>query len=208
MSVAINEVLDDLRLYAPGAPEPVLVRAYIHAVRRMAEHARVWRSDDVGVTQTVDDGVMNLRPGSDAGDAEVYDAVYVMYQDDVLKKASDRQMAGLKGSKPAAYRIRPNRLFFAPKDADIDEDLFDGLFILRPARNAEFIDEELVDEFKDQFERGALARLLAQPGQTWTSFDGAEFYEQMFRSDMDYWQSRAADDFMTGVPRKVRYGGY
>lgn len=202
--VQASEAVVPLYGYAEGVPEPIAIARYVDAMREFCKDTRAWLNDDV-LLAYIGDGC--FVPSLDT-DAKIHDVIRLSVDDHELTKMTRAQMMKLRSSgRPRAYRVGDNELEVQPDPGENAE--VEGQFALWPTRNAQRLDEDLVDRFGEVFEYGALSRLLAYPGKPWTSFDGAEYYGGLFREALDRWRTLGADEGMTGVPRRVRqYGGY
>lgn len=196
----VVDVIQELLLAVEGAPEPLAVTAYVEAARRLCRNAGVWR-ETVSATLGSNTAEYLLTPPTDG---QVFDAVSVKLGEKWLDKRTREQLEvyGLPG-----YRVFNNTLVLNP---DPQADVSANLTIvarIRPIRSATTLPDDLVDEHHDGLLHGALYRLLSYPNKSWSDYDMASFHYRRFNDYIDEWTSRAADDGMTGVPRKVRYGG-
>ena len=204
----IHDLIADLRLAAPGAPEPFLIEQYLRSVRRFCRETSAWR-EEIGVTLVA--GTTNeYSPNAPAG-AEAYDARSVMLGERSLYKASREQMRRRfsRGSVVQAFRVAAGKLHLAPDPGDDVSSALTMVALLRPLRTAQEIPDELVDEHHDEaFLFGAYANILVVPNKEWTDLDLASYYAKRYRAAIDEWRSRGADEGMVGLPRRVKYGGY
>jgi hypothetical protein len=197
----VVQVLDRLLPHAPDVPEPVAVRAYIDAARHFFTRSRAWRTED-GVLSPVTRGEYALDVGAGI---ECFDASDVSYDGYPLTKVGAEPRRVRSTGRPEAYRVLPGKMFIYP--APVDEERVKLRFIVRPARDATGIPDEVDARFGDIIESGALARLLMQPGQPWSNPEYAGVYAAAFDAQIDEWSVLGADSGTTGVHRRVRYGG-
>lgn len=204
----LNDLIGNLMLAAPGAPEPLAEGRYRDAARKFCTETLAYRAEVTAVGYTGTGEYLLLAPA----DTEIFDALSVTLDDEPLEKATRVQLRryareGRTGN-PRWFRIDMGRLYLSP---DPGEDIATRLSViaaLRPTRTALSLDDGLAEEFGETFESGAIARLLSAPGQSWTDHAGSAIFWSNFNLEISRWRDRAADEGMRGVPRTVRYGGY
>ncbi|RMD60674.1 hypothetical protein D6833_09345 [Candidatus Parcubacteria bacterium] len=205
----VTDLVSDVLVSAPEAPEPLVTRHYLRAVRTFCRSTGAWR-DDLGV---LFDGKTSDYAINVPLDSEAFDASMCKVGDRVLGKASREQMLyryrATASGRPQVYRVSASRLIFAPDPA---EDISSNVVVtawLRPVLSATNVPDALVEEHHDEgFVPGALATLLLTPNAPWRDADMAVYYLRKFDDYVARWRSVAADGGNTGVPRRVRYGGY
>lgn len=210
----VDDVLGPVQVHAPDAPQPMVRRAYIDAAREFFDRTGAWRviSPEVFLND-FESG--NGRAAYDilvGSDEVVTDARNVTFDGRPLEKRTTTQMvygSTLSSGRPSEYRIARgvNRLVIAPPPPPDAAQLIGGTFNVQPARDARILPDEIVEQYGECIEYGALRRVLAQPGKQWTDYDGASYFAELYREKLDVWQALAADEGMQGVGRKVRYGG-
>lgn len=211
----IHELTNTVMLAVPDAPEPAVTRAYLEAARQFFTQTRAWRDNDQRLARIESAG----RAGVGAFQAtiddetEAFDAIVVRFEGYKLKKVARTDMTGLReGSygRPAHYCVTKNLIEVTPDPGPgpSSESRLTALLALRPARSAVELDDDIADRWGEIIEQGAIGRLLMQPRQDWTDYNGAMLYKASFEDHINTWRSRAGDDGQVGVVRTVRYGGY
>lgn len=206
----ILDLIPTVAAHCAGAPEPLVVRAYVDAAREFFRRTLAWK-EDLEIDSEIAPGVLKLVLPEDA---EITDGVFVRFRDDEksLVKRTVTQMSRLgirPYPRPTMYRVMSDRIFIAPvvPDIDLTVDITQATMALYPTRNATTLNDEVANRYGEAIEAGALSRLLVMPKRAWTDFESAAEYTGKFRAHIDEWRSLAADDGMVGVVRTVRYGG-
>ncbi len=207
--MTLNDLIEDLYIYVPNAPEQILKRAYVDAAREFMKETRAWRP--VVTSITVVDGKTDEYTLAPPSDAEFFDTIFVDYKDDRLPKATYAQIR----RRVSPHSMNPEYHRFVHADtvqisadpgADISADLLVRA-VARPTKTATEISDWVLEHFQESLDYGALTRLYRMPNRDWTSFDLSEKFEGLFREAINRNTSLAQDDMQTGVPRTVRYGG-
>jgi hypothetical protein len=111
---------------------------------------------------------------------------------DALDLYGETWDSDLRGT-PAGY-LRPDdyTLSLCPIPADSATGLLKVYATLQPARNATTVPDQLAEHHRETIAHGALARLLAVPGQPWSNPPLAAFYAQQFAGQIGSAAGKAA----------------
>lgn len=205
----VVDLIYTVMLSVPDAPEPVVARAYSEAARQFCTDTLAWRDGGLYLAYLNMPGPLGEFAVAVDDQTEVFDAARVEFRGRSLEKSTlgeirRREQRG----RPSAFTISSSRLFVSPDPGVGHESAIRADFILRPRRGATEIPETVADRWGDIIDHGALSRLLAVPGKPWTEYGGAGYYAGLFQQAIIEWKSKAADEGMVGVPRRVAYGGY
>ena len=212
---ALTELVKDVQVVAPEVPKFVVERQLLRASRDFLEFSRAWRVDiQVGVTDsTATTDITNLLPTN----TELVDVIS-------MKNSSGGQpvtattTANLENN--TSYRRNQEALdanWFLLEDNNILRFVYTPSttvankyytrVAVKPTLSAAAVDDRVLNKYDETLVDGALGRLLAMPRKPWTDFALAEFYYVQFESEKQAARTEAAEEFQTGVPRKVKYGG-
>jgi len=85
--------------------------------------------------------------------------------------------------------------------------LYDARVAVKPALDAAAIDDIVANKYDEVLVHGALSKLYSIPRKPWTDMNLAQFHLALFRASFPAARTEAAEEFQTGIPRKVKYGG-
>lgn len=78
---------------------------------------------------------------------------------------------------------------------------------VKPTLEATTIDDHLYDQYGDIFVHGALSKLYRIPRKAWSDPGLAGFHLSLFDQAIDKARGRSVDENLSGIVRKVKYGG-
>ncbi len=212
---ALTELVKDVQVIAPEVPKFVAERQLLRALRDFAEYTRAWRVDiQIGVTDsvaTVD--ISNLLPTNtelvdvisiknSSGGAPVEPTTVAYLDENVSDWRSDEAL-------DANWFVLEdnNTLRFVYTPSTTVANKYYARVAVKPTLSATAIDDRVVNKYDEVLVDGALGRLLSMPRKPWTDFNLAEFHYINFESEKASARTKASEEFQTGVPRKVKYGG-
>jgi len=199
----INDLIHQVMVSVTGAPEPLAVEAYRNAARQFFSETKLWRKDVDTFTSTLQSGEFTLESGN--SDEEVFDISFsqhgsVRLMRSNLEKAYRTRTTG--SGTPKYYAIKPGGVaVYAPAPNDASQ--LTALGIVRPTTDAMAISDDLVAEYHTVIEQGAMANLLAAPGQAWSSPELATYHQQNFITAIEDFLSRAVHAGTDDVPRRA-----
>jgi hypothetical protein len=211
-ALQINDVVETMYPFAPGAPEALLVRAWRDAARRFFTETRAWRVEPV-ITLSVLVGATYAEYDmtSPFNETEVFDFAELQYQLCDIPRYTREQVRArgipTAGGVPVAARMgSPDNMVVMPvPSGDLSADM-SVLGMIRPTRSAIEIDDS-VEKYFDVIDFGALEYVLRVPGQPWTDIKLSVGYNEKFEAEVDEHMHKGSDGDMRGVRRTVRYGG-
>jgi hypothetical protein len=210
VSTLVQDIISDI----PEIPGFVAARQYLRAVRELCE-AKVWRIDllvtAIANTPTYDltalfptetvlvdlismkpyDGSTPVKPKTQAW----LDTNWADWRDDTALLAK--------------YYVQEdaNTMRLVPTPAELVVDAYTVRAAVKPTMDATFIDTLLANRYSELLISGAKAHLFLTPRKPWTDLTLGQYHRANFVAGIPEAESEAADEFQTGVARKVKYGG-
>ena len=201
------DIVDDLRIDFPGAPEDVLMDRYRDVARRVCNKSYLLSQEIETFTWA---GLGEYTPQAIAN-GEIFDAAVVRFKEAEITKLTRAQathMGETVTGTPKGYYISPTgNLVLVPYPTTDHSSFLDGEFFWRPTLTATTIDDYLVNEYSEQLRMGVVARMLSMVNRPWTDYAGAREFRFNFETWLDTVDGIGLDKRMRGVPRKVVYGG-
>lgn len=212
---AISTLTPDIRTYIPELPGFVVQRHVIRAVREFCEETRAWRTN-INLTTTANVSTINLASllpintelvdvismKNSGGGAPVVPRTYAWLDENT----SDWR--GETNDLANYYVLNGNNtLQLIPTPATTSSNLYNTRVAVKPTLDAATLDDVLLNKYRETIISGTLGLLFMIPRKTWTDLQMAAYHSGRFNEDMKQARSEAADEFQTGVPRKVKYGG-
>jgi hypothetical protein len=214
---AFSVLTPDIRVEIPEIPAFVAERQLLRALREFAEETRAWRVNiQVGViasTATVD--ITSLLPTG----SEVVDIISMKDSVTGGRPVSPTTFVRLDKEHPLwrdeealnaqGYVLDGNntlRFVFTPSTTVANK--YNVRVALKPIlATALTIDDVIANKYDELLVHGALARLYIIPRKPWTDANLALFHKNIFDAGKQSARTQAAEEFQTGIARKVSYGG-
>ena len=212
---AVTDLVPDIRSDIPEIPSFVASRQILRSVRELAERARVWRVDvslsTIADTPTI--ALLALLPANTqlvdvisikntGGGAPLVPSTQAWLDTNI----SDWRNESNDDSK--YYMLESdNTIRLAPTPASTTADLYFARLAVKPLLTATVVDDVVFNKYDELIIHGALGRLYALPRKPWTDFNLAQYHQAQFMTGIPSARTEAADEFQTGIPRKVKYGG-
>lgn len=203
-----------LRISVPEAPWPVLRDALLSSARDFCRRTYAWRAvNEIDTTpnsyayyaflDTVADVVdfvliTNTTTGNEIK-KKTPQQIVSEHGADLLTKVGEPEFAYLTG-------LVKNGVAFAPIPDDVYR-IHLEFAVIPLADNTPGLDDQLWTHYETPIIHGAMANLLEIPDKSWSDPRRAAYHRAEFEAAIPIAKSRAADGNMTGVVRKVRYGG-
>jgi hypothetical protein len=216
-NVNFSDIYWGVRAQLPGVPLPLLHNHFGEAVREFIAKSHAWQHNcPVALDLAADTAWFTLVMPTDIPTGTYVvepvnlkrsDGTNIAFQtrdqldeiDPDWEQAEAGQVDFWTITGPSAWRVYP-----LLTDALTDE--FYLRVSLAPTVASGAVPEELANEFRSTWDKGALARLLAIPGKDWTNPVAAQVYQSQYEEEIAMAKSRAAADY--GRPHRfVRYGG-
>jgi len=212
---AITTLVPDVLAEIPGIPSFVAERQLLRAIRVFCEETLAWRVNiqisTVDTESTVD--LETLLPAStelvdvvtmknNGGGEPVHPRTYSWLDTNTSDWRSETDIA-------AKWYIRDgnNILRLVPTPASTSTELYTTRLAVKPLLTATVIDDLLINKFNEEFIHGALAYLYLIPRKPWTDPGMGQYHLLLFQDSFSSARVAAAEEFETGVARKVKYGG-
>jgi hypothetical protein len=100
-----------------------------------------------------------------------------------------------------------NTLRLSPTPSSTSANLYTARVAVKPLLTATTLDDLLVNKFSEDLIHGALGQLYLIPRKPWTDLNLGQYHQALFSESFAGARTAAAEEFETGVPRKVKYGG-
>lgn len=212
---SLSTLVPDVRVEIPDIPSFVAERQILRAARELCEEARCWRVNislsTVADTATVD--ISTLLPT----ETELVDII-TMKAEDGRSPVDPTTWAHMDENETdwrvetndvaCKYVISANNIIrLIPIPASTVADAYYARVAVKPTLDADELDDILVNKHDELLTRGALARLYRMPRKTWTDPSLAAHHLTAFEEGIRAARTEAADEYQTGVARKVKYGG-
>jgi hypothetical protein len=100
-----------------------------------------------------------------------------------------------------------NTLRLTPTPASTVAAQYYARVAVKPLLTATTVDDVVLNKYDELLIHGALGRLYALPRKPWTDLQLASYHTAQFTLGIPAARTEAAEEFQTGIPRKVKYGG-
>lgn len=191
---SLGDLLPWVGVQTSGAPEILLRSALLESAREFFRRSRGWRH--------FEDRLIELQVSGGYGE----------YMLPLASSVALAEVVELRG-KPRDYLIDPSEFRkVGNRGLRVEEqdkaDYLGGHFALMPVGYEADIPDFLFSEFEEPLVSGALVRLHRVPDGAWSRPDLVAYHREVFEYGVDSASTRAADGFISGRTRRVRYGGY
>jgi len=212
---AITDLVPDVRAEIPDIPSFVAERQLLRAARIFCQETRAWRVNiEVSVTETVARTILTslLPTGTElvdiisvkntSGGEPLTPRTFSWLDENLTDWRSETDLN-------AAYYVLDgnNTMRLVPTPSATTAYLYDARIAVKPLLSATTLDDVLVNKYDELIIHGALGKLYVMPRKTWTDDARAAYHTGLFNAGIPAAKTEAADEFQTGVPRKVKYGG-
>jgi len=213
---AITTLTPDIQSKIPEIPAFIATREIIHATREFCEFTRAWRVD-IQVSTTADTATVDLTNLLPTG-TELVDIISMKNVEGsrpVLPTTQawlDTNTSDWRGDTAldANYYVLSgnNTIQLVPTPSTTVSNQYYVRVAVKPLlATATTFDDVLVNKYDQVLVDGALARLYLIPRKPWTDTGLGAYHRQVFMAAMPSARTEAAEEFQTGVARKVKYGG-
>lgn len=211
----ISDLVLDVQARIPEIPTFVARREFIRAAREFCEKTRAWRVDIqisvTAATPTVD--ISGLLPANTElvdiismknfdGGAPVVPRTYawldINTSDWRSEEALDANWYILDGNNVIRFIYTPSTTVANKYYARV---------AVKPVLAATVLDDVMANKYDETLVDGALQRLFSLPRKPWTDLNLAVYHGNRFMIAIEPARTEAAEEFQTGIPRKVKYGG-
>ena len=211
---AISSLVKNILMDIPEIPGFIAQQQYARAMRELCEEARVWRVDAT-LTTVADTATLSLTPLL----PELTELVDIISMKPVSGGATvkPKTQAWLDVNEAdwradtaltAKYYVLNSdgvlRLVPTPTSAVS----YYVRAAVKPTQDVTDVSDLVVNKYSEALISGAKAYLFMQPRKPWTDLNMAQYHRAAFLAAIPEARANAADEFQTGVARKVKYGGY
>lgn len=176
----LRDVLPDV----PGCPEPVAEHAILRAAQEFFQHTRAWRVwlDPVTTLDAVSAYDLNLEPRSELVRLESATLAGTGINIARVQDLPVDWRTGTAGVDTCIFTVDSKTVQLLPVQAA-------GLALviqasLKPANDAEGLDDALFDQYVEAIAMGAKARLMAQPLKVYSNPGASNFHRASFDDAM------------------------
>lgn len=158
----IEDFLPLVYVWAPGAPEPVVINFLRQAAKELCQRTRCWRFEDTFETTGEDIEVMCTPPFAD-----LFEIEWARFNDVRLDNRTPTGDWGCHDNGMPRYisQSGPNTINLEPRARGT---LSLSLFLM-PAKGVDVLPAFMLDQFGDELAAGALSHLLLLPNQPFTN---------------------------------------
>jgi hypothetical protein len=209
LSDLVTDVIGDI----PEVPGFVAERQYIRALRQLCEEARVWRIEDT--MSTVADAPNLLLTAIFPNNTELVDVLSikpveggssVKPKTQAYLDLNESDWRDQTGQYATWYMLASNNTIrLVPTPSEVVTYYIRAA--IKPTFSATTISDIVVNKYEELLIHGAKAYLFMVPRKPWTDLQLAQYHQAAFLAGIPGARSEAADEFQTGVARKVKYGG-
>jgi len=212
---AVTTLVPDVQAEIPELPSFVAERQVLRAARIFCEETRSWRVNiqlsviatisTINITSLLPTGteLVDVVSMKNTGGGEPIPARTYAWLD---KNATDWRSETDLSAKWYVLEDN-NEIRLAPTPSETIAALYDVRVAVKPTLSATAIGDVVLNKHDETLVHGALGRLYAIPRKPWTDLNLATYHEGLFRAAIPAARSEAADEFQTGVARRVKYGG-
>lgn len=181
----IQTAVEKIAGKVPGCPEPELINAYRNALTEFCKETRVmvaWIN-----TTTVAMAAAVISPDQQVID--ILDALLDGEEIDIVGM-NDRAVTTATDEEPVLTWRNPNLPQVVPQPAtSLDVEM---LMVFAPGPAATEVEDTIWLRYSEALEHGALARLFAEPGSTYSNPALAGYHQDQFNSAMGTSESTGA----------------
>ena len=212
---ALTDLVPDIRSDIPEIPSFVAQRQLLRAARTFCEETRAWRTN-IQISVIANTATVSLTTIVPTG-TELVDIIS-MKNTNGYEPVHPRTFSWLDQNKSdwrsetdlnAIYYVLQgnNTLRLVPTPSTTTLNLYDARIAVKPLMSATTLDDVLVNKHREALISGALGKLFLIPRKPWTDLELGQYHQAVFVNSWPRARAETADEFQTGVPRKVKYGG-
>lgn len=210
----VSELRPYIRLLAPNAPNPIIDMAVVDAARELCRRTHAWRYTLEAGDLSKEGTYIVMSPPTDAVILKPWTIDYA--DDGTLTPATEAQLTrkvspGWRDDTgtPTHYVFEaPDTLILYPWLSTISMSDLKVRVSLMPELGVTELPDRIATQHSETIRNGALARLFAMPGRSWTNPQLAGVYGAGYAAALAEIEEDGTDGYVRNLPRKVRYGGY
>lgn len=182
---SLDEFAANVKLYAPGCPDPTMYFALRQSAIEFCERTRMWRYEDEFAVAAEDCEAITAPSGS-----EIHEIEAVFFNGNKLTAATtswlDEHMRGWRAGLVSGYpkyvtQSRPDTISIVPRMAGT---LALHVF-LKPSQDAEELPDWMADKYRAVISHGALGHILLIPNQSFTNPELGGVFGSSFQAKID-----------------------
>jgi hypothetical protein len=213
---AISDIIPDIRVHIPEVPSFVAQREILRSAREFCEKTRAWRYT-FDLPTTADEPLYDLVSEANLTNVELVDVVSIKNSDggEPLKPKTfawlDTNLSDWRdetATDAQYYVLNSNnviRLVYTPDATTTAK--YHVRMSLKPLLTSDSVDDVVENKYDEFIIHGALSRLYFIPRKPWSDVRLGAYHREQFELSWPGARADAANEFQTGVIRKVRYGG-
>ena len=193
-NVAYTQWLDHIQPHVQDCPSPMILLAVRQACIEFCRSSRYLRVNLDPFNTVVGDDEYDLSPPADTVVSAILNVrcggrlIDAARQEDLDSEAN--YWRDLEG--PPSRYLQPNEATIILNPVPQEVVAVRILAAIRPSQASGGVDEEIFERFLDPVASGALARLMAMPGVSWSNPELAGYHERVFNSGVSDAADRAA----------------
>jgi len=207
----ISDVIPDISLEAPSAPDPLITKYFIESARDFCRRTRYWREDLDPIDFAVDVNEYDLfTPVSGTEIIDVVTAALAANSQPLIRGTPRNiSYSATVSGDPTSFALPSKNLMrLGPTPSAALTGALNVRVSLQPTQKAVSISDRLMSDYGDKINYGTLSRLLRMPKKPWSNASMAGFYLAEYENSIPVATAMAEDEYTKGVVRTVRYGGY
>jgi hypothetical protein len=201
MATSLSSFLPYVLPHVPGCPKMAAKEEVLRACIEFCEKSLVWKNTPAAINVVSGTATYAISVPS-GGQVVKLEALY--HNGERLDPMTTRDLEGLytdwttETGTPLYYtQSVPTSVILVPEpDTSITSGLrFQGVY--KPTRTATTVEDFLYNDYAEEISAGAVARLLATHGKTWTNPDYAPAFMNKFMGGIGLAKIRASKNFTT-----------
>jgi hypothetical protein len=213
---AIADVIPDIRVHIPEIPSFVAQREILRSAREFCEKTRTWRQS-FDLSTLADVATYDLISQAGLTNVELVDVVSIKNTEggEPLKAKTfawlDRELSDWRSetAEHASWFVLESnntlRLVYTPASATTDK--YHVRMAVKPLLTSDALSDVIENKYDEFIIHGALSRLYFIPRKPWSDARLGAYHREQFELSWPGARADAANEFQTGVIRKIRYGG-
>jgi len=212
---AISDLIPDVRVEIPAIPSFVAARQLLRATREFTEMTRTWRVN-ISVSTTTTVATVDLTPllptatelvdiisiKNTAGGAPLEPRTFIWLDKNTSDWRSDTDLNAKWYVLDSNNTIR-----LVPTPSTTVAAQYDVRVAVKPLLTATEIGDVVANKYDELLVHGALAKLYLIPSKPWTDAKLSTYHQALFLAGFSGARTEAAEEYQTGIPRNVKYGG-
>jgi hypothetical protein len=212
----ISEIIPDIRVHIPEIPSFVATRELLRAAREFCEETRAWRYS-FNLSTIANTATYDLISSAGLTNVELVDVVSIKNTDggEPVKGKTyywlDANLSDWRSEtaeEATWYVLDSNntiRLVHTPASTTANK--YHVRMAVKPLLTSTAISDLIENKYDEYLIHGALSRLYLIPRKPWSDARLGAYHRDRFELSWPGARADAANEFQTGVARKVQYGG-